>query len=50
MGNRIDKTARDLLDGNHKKTFKQNGIKYVEIKGNWEEKFQQAAAIVNEFL
>lgn len=49
-GTRLEKEARDLLDARHKKTFKQNRVEFVEIKGDWEERFQKAVEIVSELF
>lgn len=49
-GTRLEEKARDLLDAQHRKTFKQNRVEFVEIKGDWEEKFQKAVKIVDELF
>lgn len=41
-GTRLSKEKRDALNRYHKAEFKKAGIKYVSIKGNWQERFEQA--------
>lgn len=46
-GTRLSKTDRDLLDAFHREVLKRCGIDYVEISGNWEERFSKAVACIN---
>jgi HTH-type transcriptional repressor of NAD biosynthesis genes len=43
-GTRLSKKERDRLDGFHRQVLQEANINIVEIKGNWEERFQQAVA------
>jgi HTH-type transcriptional repressor of NAD biosynthesis genes len=47
-GTRLGEAERNLLDRWHRQTLLQYKISYHEIKGNWEERFEQSVAIVNQ--
>jgi HTH-type transcriptional regulator, transcriptional repressor of NAD biosynthesis genes len=49
-GTRLPEEARNLLDLSHRQTLALNGISFHEIKGNWQERFEQCVAIVNQAL
>lgn len=41
-GTRLSREERDNLDHSHRQVLQQQNISLIEIKGNWEERFQQA--------
>lgn len=47
-GTRLTETERNLLDASHRQILAEEGIPYVEISGNWEERFQQALEAIRE--
>jgi HTH-type transcriptional regulator, transcriptional repressor of NAD biosynthesis genes len=49
-GTRLNEEERNLLDLSHRQTLAKNGIRFHEIKGNWQERFEQSIAIVNQTL
>ncbi|MGL4668773.1 MAG: AAA family ATPase [Saezia sp.] len=49
-GTRFEETQRDLLDNSHKETLRQHSTPYHLIQGDWENRFQQACAILDAQL
>ncbi|MEI9943754.1 MAG: AAA family ATPase [Chitinophagaceae bacterium] len=49
-GTRLSEPERERLSGHHKAIFHREGISFVTISGNWEERFQQAKRIVEEYF
>lgn len=47
-GTRLSESERNLLSIHHKKGFTQEGISFISIDGNWEERFQKAVAIIDQ--
>ena len=42
-GTRLNETDRNFLDFSHREILKQHNIKFIEIDGNWEERFEKSA-------
>lgn len=49
-GTRLDEKNRNLLDLSHRKILSQNNIEIVEIKGNWEQRFEKAVIAINKLV
>ncbi|MBO9201051.1 MULTISPECIES: AAA family ATPase [Niastella] len=49
-GTRLSKEDRDRLDGFHRQELQRANIDLVEIKGNWEERFQLAIAHIKKLI
>ncbi len=49
-GTRLSKENRDLLDRSHRNILEEYQIKYVEIKGNWEQRFDKAIEEIKRLL
>lgn len=49
-GTRLDEKERNQLDLFHRETLRTYGIDYHEIKGNWQERFEQSVALINQML
>jgi len=49
-GTRLGEQERNLLDLYHRKVLAAQGIDYVEIKGDWEERFEQAVVLVEQLM
>lgn len=49
-GTRLDESQRDLLDESHRSILDQAGIRYITIRGNWEERLEEAIKSVNSLL
>jgi len=47
-GTRLCETDRNLLDLSHRKILKQYNIDFVEITGNWEERFEKAVEQIDK--
>ncbi len=47
-GQRLTEEKRNELDNFHRKTLKNEGIEYVEINGNWKERFEKAVQEVEK--
>lgn len=44
---RLDKEQRETLSLSHKKTLQENGINYISIDGNWEDRLNKVTEIIN---
>ncbi|MVT09368.1 AAA family ATPase [Chitinophaga tropicalis] len=49
-GTRLSEEERNLLDVSHRKTLEKYGINYIEICGDWEQRFEQAATAIEAFF
>jgi HTH-type transcriptional repressor of NAD biosynthesis genes len=49
-GTRLSLSERNLLDQSHRQVLKENNISFVEISGNWEERFNQAVKHINQTI
>ena len=47
-GTRLSEAERNALSGYHEKQLQEAGIAYVKIGGGWEERFEQAKAVIKE--
>jgi len=46
----LRKAERDLLDKSHRHVLRKNGVDFVEISGDWEERFERAKGRVDLIL
>lgn len=49
-GTRLSEIDRNLLDISHREILKQYKIDFVEIKGNWKERFEKAVEQINQLI
>ncbi|HSD13964.1 MAG TPA: AAA family ATPase [Flavobacterium sp.] len=49
-GTRLNETDRNLLDLSHREILKLHNIDFIEINGNWEQRFEKAVAIINRLI
>jgi len=49
-GTRLSETDRNLLDLSHREILKQYNIDFVEINGNWEQRFKKAVEQIDELI
>jgi HTH-type transcriptional regulator, transcriptional repressor of NAD biosynthesis genes len=49
-GTRLNKTDRDLLDQSHREILADHQIKFVEISGSWQRRFEQAVSEVSKLI
>ena len=49
-GTRLNEAERNLVDLSHRKICKEFGLEIHEIKGNWEERFEKAVALIEKIL
>jgi len=49
-GTRLSENDRNLLDISHRKILKQYNIDLIEIKGNWEHRFEQAVMTIKQLI
>jgi HTH-type transcriptional repressor of NAD biosynthesis genes len=49
-GTRLHQEERDLLDASHQQVLTDCNIHFVEIKGNWEERFQAAVEQIKSLI
>jgi HTH-type transcriptional repressor of NAD biosynthesis genes len=49
-GTRLGEEERDQLDLSHRRILEKYGIAYEEIRGNWEERFEQAVALTEQLM
>lgn len=47
-GTRLSEAERNALSGYHEEQLRENGVAYVKIGGSWEERFEQAKAVIKE--
>ena len=49
-GTRLAKEERDLLDLSHRRILEKYGITYAEVKGDWDERFEQAVTLIEQLM
>ena len=49
-GTRLNKNDRDLLDQSHREVLADHQIKFVEISGNWQSRFEQAVSEISKLI
>lgn len=49
-GTRLSEAERNLLDLSHRQVLKDHNIDIVEIKGDWDERFEKAVEQVNKII
>jgi len=49
-GTRLDKKDRDLLDQFHREVLREHQIKFVEIAGSWENRFDLAVSQISQLI
>ncbi|WP_426669406.1 AAA family ATPase [Mucilaginibacter sp. McL0603] len=49
-GTRLNKTDRDLLDQSHREILADHQIKFVEISGSWQGRFEQAVSEISKLI
>lgn len=49
-GTRLDEEQRNALDVSHRRVLEREGIEYQVLRGTWEEKYEQAARLVEYTL
>ena len=49
-GTRLSETDRNLLDLSHREILKQHKIDFVEIKGNWRQRFEKAVEEIDKII
>lgn len=49
-GTRLSIGERDKLDISHRATLKRHHVEFIDITGNWEQRFEKAADLINELI
>ena len=49
-GTRLYEEQRNLLDASHRQILKEHNIAIIEIKGDWQERFEQAVIAIDRTL
>jgi len=49
-GTRLNETERDLLDASHRQTLADHQIDFLEIKGDWQQRFEKAVEAINRLM
>lgn len=49
-GTRLYEEQRNQLDASHRRVLKEHNIPVVEVKGNWQERFEHAVRRIDEIL
>lgn len=49
-GTRMNEKARNLLDKSHRATLKEHDINYVELLGDWEQRFEKALVEIDKLI
>ncbi len=49
-GTRLSEADRNLLDLSNRKILNDKNIKFIEIKGNWKQRFEQAIEQINKLI
>ncbi|PKV75271.1 AAA family ATPase [Pontibacter ramchanderi] len=47
-GTRLSEEDRNALDASHRATLQRHGIDYHEISGNWQQRMEQAMALIDQ--
>ena len=49
-GTRLSEAERNMLDQSHRQVLKDHDINFIELKGNWDQRFADAVEIVNKII
>jgi HTH-type transcriptional repressor of NAD biosynthesis genes len=49
-GTRLNETNRNLLDVSHRKVLQRSGVDFLEINGNWDERFKHAVTAIDQLI
>ncbi|MBK9452127.1 MAG: AAA family ATPase [Bacteroidetes bacterium] len=49
-GTRLSEQSRDRLDDSHRKVLREKGIEFVEIDGNWNQRFHRSTQWIDQLL
>jgi HTH-type transcriptional repressor of NAD biosynthesis genes len=49
-GTRLSEAERNLLDLSHRQVLKDHNIEHVEVKGNWDERFEKAVEQIKRLI
>jgi len=49
-GTRMDEDSRNRLDASHREILKEHNILYIEISGNWDERFEKAVDEIDRLI
>ncbi|SHN10627.1 AAA family ATPase [Chitinophaga sp. CF418] len=49
-GTRLGEDDRNLLDLSHRRVLKKSGITYEEVRGDWDERFEQAVVLIEQLM
>jgi HTH-type transcriptional repressor of NAD biosynthesis genes len=49
-GTRLGEDERNQLDLSHRRVLAKHGVAYEEIKGDWEERFEQAVVLIEQLM
>ena len=49
-GTRLSETERNLLDLSHRQVLRDHKIDIIEIKGDWDERFEKAVEEINKLI
>lgn len=49
-GTRMDEESRNRLDASHRETLKEHYIPYIEVSGNWDERFEKAVEEIDRLI
>ena len=49
-GTRLNETDRNLLDISHREVLRENNIDFIEITGNWNERFEKAVKHIDKLI
>ena len=49
-GTRLSEADRNLLDASHRRVLHDYHVKFEEISGSWDERFEKAVSLINELV
>ena len=49
-GTRLSETDRNLLDASNRSILQENNIAFIEISGNWQQRFDKAVEHINRIV
>ena len=49
-GTRLSEAERNLLDLSHRQVLKGHNIEIIEVKGDWDERFEKAVEQINKLI
>jgi len=49
-GTRLDEEYRNSLDRSHRQTLEDNSIEYIELKGDWDVRFEKACMALRDLI